>query len=191
MVTKLDEHQHPTLSQHSPKNNSPFPSVSFLSSLRGCSKAFVPDLCLLVQSTGSPVEKTLMRRVLPVISNGAWFESKSPSWPSEHKSRAWKTKLRSFYGNLGLYSKCIWVQRFTGNFQGSSQAIKIKSTVTQPVWPLCPRLKMVRISFEQCWSPQVHQAYEVKCSPRESQSLMSRSYSKDAFRPMCSEKCVV
>lgn len=38
---------------------------------------------------------------------------------------------------------------------------------------LAQDLKMIRISSKQCWSQQVHRAFEVKCSPRESQSLMS------------------
>lgn len=47
-----------TVVHHSSKNNSPFPPVSFLSSLPGSSVVFVPALCLLVQSIGSPAEKT-------------------------------------------------------------------------------------------------------------------------------------
>lgn len=147
-----------------------FPLVSFLSSLHRPSVVFVPALCLLLQSIGSSKEKT-DEKSLPVFSKRAWFDSRSSSWPSQ-KRKGWKKKPRSIYGNAGLYSKCTQVQSFTGNFQASSQVVQIKSTVSQSVWPLCLRPKMM-ISFEQCWFQQVHRAAEVKCSPCESQSLMS------------------
>lgn len=120
------------------------------------------------------LQRKQMKRVLPLISKGTWFDSRSSSWPSQQKSKGWNTKSRSFYGNSGLYSECTQVQHFTGNFQRFSEMIEIKSTVSQPVWPLCLRLKIMRISFEQCWSQQVHRAFEVKCSLHERQSLMSQ-----------------
>lgn len=154
----------------SPKNNSPSISVSFLSALRRTSVVFVPAIFLLAQSMAS-LQRKHMKGVLPLISKGTWFDSRSSSWPSQKKSKGWNTQSRSFYGNSGLYSECTQVQRFTGNFQRFSQMIEIKSTVSQPVWSLCLKLKIMRISFVQDWSQQVHQAFEVKRIER--QSLMS------------------